>query len=83
MHSDALTGFFYLFNMEFNLFLRTANLINNRAYYYALGNIYLDYSENRIRTSWEFEMDKVFYLVTLDEFSQLNKSGSFTIQNSI
>lgn len=70
--------------MEFNLFLRKCEKsINDRAYYYAIGSIYLDYSDNRIRTSWEFEMDKVFYLVTLDEVSMLNKQANFTIQFSI
>jgi hypothetical protein len=70
--------------MEFNLFLRQAEKsISNKAYSYALGNLYLDFSENRIRSIWEFEMDKIFYLVTLDEYSLLNNQANFTIQFSI
>lgn len=68
--------------MEFNLFERQIGKlpIKKKAYYYALGNIYLDFSQNRLRDSWEFEMDNVFYLVVLDYYNLVEGKGSFTIQ---
>jgi hypothetical protein len=69
-------------NIEVNLFVKTnsAKASINQAYYYALGVIYSDLSDKKLKTIFEFNLDDTDYLVSLDSYDFSEGNVIFTIE---
>ena len=73
---------FFIMEVEVHLFVKTnsAKASINQAYYYALGVIYSDLSDKKLKTVFEFNLDDTDYLVKLESYDLLEGNVSLTIE---